>query len=358
MCRVARVTKCVDCGATILKPARGRIGSRCKSCAEARKSRPCRNCTDCGVPCHGDRCRQCGCGGWNRGTSKYPMKPCRNCGKCFRLRPDSRVHFCGMACKRAAEAQAKRHTCEHCGCTFERQPRHSQSSKCKDKLRVCSPKCAALSRFAPARRKQAAVDLAAWFHEWDGQRKDAERCNAWKCQHCGATAGDSVDTNRGKYCSPNCYRAAVVAAACVDCGESFGKKANSPASRCESCQERKRKSDAAKARRGRKWRKGNHRKRCQHYGVAYDASITAAAVFKRDGYTCRLCGRATLRKFARDLLGQVDGSSPTIDHIVPLHWREKGHTWDNVRLCCWDCNCVVRNRKGHGATMKGKRGRA
>ncbi len=44
---------------------------------------------------------------------------------------------------------------------------------------------------------------------------------------------------------------------------------------------------------------------------------------KRDGYNCRLCGKA--------------GSEPEVDHILPVS-RGGANDMDNLQTLCWVCN--------------------
>jgi 5-methylcytosine-specific restriction endonuclease McrA len=39
--------------------------------------------------------------------------------------------------------------------------------------------------------------------------------------------------------------------------------------------------------------------------------------------------------------------SPTVDHIIAISLRIKGHTWDNVQCACWACN-VAKGAKAKG----------
>ena len=123
-----------------------------------------------------------------------------------------------------------------------------------------------------------------------------------------------------------------VESACVGCGGCLptlhrGRK------NCNACRRSKKKKLA----RARKRLFGNHRRRCRSYGVTFDRTITAIAVFARDGWRCQCCGRVCLKAF-RMIDGVPHSKSPTIGHIVALCKKLKGHTWDNVQCECWSCN--------------------
>jgi 5-methylcytosine-specific restriction endonuclease McrA len=68
------------------------------------------------------------------------------------------------------------------------------------------------------------------------------------------------------------------------------------------------------------------------YGADAERGITLAAVHRKDGGKCYLCGDATLPVRSKDTR-----RGPSIDHVVPL--KHGGtHTWDNVRLAHRSCN--------------------
>jgi hypothetical protein len=249
-----------------------------------------------------------------------------------------------MACKLEWNKKQKQHTCQHCGVAFERQARHTSSSKSKDSLRFCSRKCgraAVLATTEEERSKGRLVkSLATWFHGWEFHRlqDDSRRSNL--CKSCGSQCGSST------YCSKACRRKTVAKPCCVCGNEAIGPIGFRTV--CDECKQ------ASKKRARRKGTRG-HRERCKRYSVTYDHAVSNRAVFDRDGYRCQLCGEQTLRQFARDIFGVPLPLSPTVDHVVPLHWKTKGHTWDNVRLCCWNCNCIVRNKEGHAETIRKRR---
>ena len=83
----------------------------------------------------------------------------------------------------------------------------------------------------------------------------------------------------------------------------------------------------------------DHVLRAKKYGVEYARSITLDKLIERDGLTCYLCGKTCDTSDKR--WGSFGPDYPTIDHVVPL---SKGgtHTWDNVRVACGECNCVIK----------------
>lgn len=119
---------------------------------------------------------------------------------------------------------------------------------------------------------------------------------------------------------------------CKGCGEIFYSEITNK----EYCSDHCRKKSNAK-RKG----KGNWKKRCKKYGALYDRTITAAKVFERDGYICKICGLPCDPN--DNTWGLRFGpNAPTIDHIVALA-NGGSHTWDNVQCAHAMCNSVKRD---------------
>jgi predicted nucleic acid-binding Zn ribbon protein len=66
-----------------------------------------------------------------------------------------------------------------------------------------------------------------------------------------------------------------------------------------------------------------------------DKDITLEALYRRDSGFCYICG-CKCDWNDRDGL-KVFGKYPTIEHLIPVS-RGGLHSWDNVRLACFDCN--------------------
>lgn len=98
----------------------------------------------------------------------------------------------------------------------------------------------------------------------------------------------------------------------------------------------------------RKGHHGDHRRRCQKYGVLYTPGITLKALFKRDGGICQICGEPTDWKDG-SWTGSFGALYPTIDHIVALA-NGGTHTWDNVQLAHAICNSYKRDQEVDGWT--------
>lgn len=87
--------------------------------------------------------------------------------------------------------------------------------------------------------------------------------------------------------------------------------------------------------------------RCREYGVPYDPSITRPVVYAQSGWTCHLCGKRVSKR-----LKYPNPKSASLDHIVPLSWRQNspGHVWGNVALAHLRCN-QSKGARFAGSTM-------
>lgn len=144
------------------------------------------------------------------------------------------------------------------------------------------------------------------------------------CTACGKR-----HSQRGALCSAECRRPAYearVSGVCRWCGVVFNRLSGE-ATRymcSKSCAD----ASASKARRaGRKARKALER------GARTASRIDPIAVFERDGWRCKLCGRKT----KSSLRGTCDLRAPELDHIQPLSLGG-AHDWGNVQCACRGCN--------------------
>ena len=349
---------CVDCGTSFPSPKAGRCPTRCKPCRSrhALASRKQGKCESCGKPCGGRRCRGCyvsagrkqikgkcescekpcegrRCRGCyqpaNKGTINHAPLTCSWCSQPFAFSVNKRTRkpreYCSPACWQRTQAARARKICETCGAAFRKSGGRTLG-------KYCSVKCYGLAKRGP---HKLARELSDWFEAWDLPQlllRGVARMQARTQERLDA-------------------RSKLVPFTCVDCGaDGVTPQAGSKRRlRCDKCRKRKERLPHC--------HRKHFRGRCRRYCVPYDPQVKSAAVFERDGYVCQMCGCATLRRYTRDLFGHVDRKSPTVDHIEPLHWRGKGHTWDNVRLLCVHCNCVERNRKGHAKTVKSRKAR-
>jgi 5-methylcytosine-specific restriction endonuclease McrA len=80
--------------------------------------------------------------------------------------------------------------------------------------------------------------------------------------------------------------------------------------------------------------------RCDTWGVPY-TKVSRAAVFKRDGYVCQLCGEPIDPK-----LRYPNPKSKSLDHIVPLSHGPgtPGHVFSNAQAAHFGCNASKGNR--------------
>lgn len=88
-----------------------------------------------------------------------------------------------------------------------------------------------------------------------------------------------------------------------------------------------------------------HKERCDKWGLEYDPTVNLDEMINRFGLRCSICGGMCDRsdvKVRRNGARIYGNNYPSIDHIVPLALKIKGHTWDNVQVAHRGCN----SRKG------------
>jgi hypothetical protein len=84
------------------------------------------------------------------------------------------------------------------------------------------------------------------------------------------------------------------------------------------------------------------RQRARKYGVVYQY-INPKKVFKRDGYRCQICGKAT----PMSRRGTCYPNAPELDHRIPIS-KGGGHVYDNVQCACRSCNGKKSNHSEAG----------
>lgn len=72
-----------------------------------------------------------------------------------------------------------------------------------------------------------------------------------------------------------------------------------------------------------------------------DSGITISKLAAMYGEKCYICGKQT--DFGDKRWGNYGPDYPTIDHVVPIS-RGGAHSWENVKLCCAECNVRKGNR--------------
>lgn len=93
-------------------------------------------------------------------------------------------------------------------------------------------------------------------------------------------------------------------------------------------------------------RKQGFKARAMMYGVSH-THVSRAAVFRRDGWRCQLCGHKVLKKAKRNrYTKRLHPRTASLDHIIPM---SKGgpHCEANVQCACLACN-VRKNARLHG----------
>jgi 5-methylcytosine-specific restriction endonuclease McrA len=92
--------------------------------------------------------------------------------------------------------------------------------------------------------------------------------------------------------------------------------------------------------------RGRRSKACLPLNIKhFDEDITLEKLFERDKGTCYLCGILCNWNDHQNINGyRVTGATyPTREHVIALSLGGT-HTWDNVKLACFDCNTKKHNK--------------
>lgn len=109
---------------------------------------------------------------------------------------------------------------------------------------------------------------------------------------------------------------------CKDCGKGF-ETLYSTQQRCCPCQK--------------EWKHGlrHYGSKCRKYGVPFEKGISAISVFRRDNWTCWLCGLSA----PKELRGTFEDLAPELEHKIELTVpNSPGHVSSNVACSHRKCN--------------------
>ena len=227
-------------------------------------------------------------------------------------------------------------TCGHCAAELPEQqpgpgrPRRYCSQRCGDKARW-----QARERHPPKGRAPRATCPGC------GNRYAQRLSGGQRMQHCSRRCAEAVSKAETERKATLVAEIAAIRRLgkgtwkprpiqrrhCAGCGQTmiFRELKGCPQKRCGPCSVE---AKAAQRRAGRTQRRARER-------ALPRESIDPLAVFARDGWCCRLCGRST----PPNERGTYADEAPELDHIVPLA-RGGHHVWSNVQCACRQCNNV------------------
>lgn len=229
-------------------------------------------------------------------------------------------------------AEERERSCERCGEKFQNRRRLPESHG-----RFCSLKCcnAVTNKGRNAGISKVPLDRPS-------KRRPSHRVYFPRCP-CGVVF--TARKASARYCSADCMpsiaRTSIATnATCRICGSAFEREHGGQcfcSDVCRAASARGTRSRSRKARRARGDDRGKHKKRAKRYGVAYEP-INAQRVMERDGWKCRICGKA----IKRDAVAPHPLSA-SLDHIIPM---SKGgpHLYTNVQAAHFLCNSVKGTR--------------
>ncbi|NCB27935.1 MAG: HNH endonuclease, partial [Bacteroidia bacterium] len=236
---------------------------------------------------------------------------CLVCGKRYIGRSDNKG-FCSRECARKARSIRKK-SCLYCGKEFTAKGNYC-SNECRENAKIkhktclvcgkeftttcrqsiCSDEC----RKQLARDKQRQIYLAK-RDEKIRTRREAFVPQMVVCKECGCEFETEFKGGRTVFCSDEC------------------------------------------ARKNHK-RIGKAVRRARKKGLGCE-SFDPLDVFKRDKWTCQMCGVKTPKKYR----GTCDDRAPELDHIIPLALGGE-HSMRNTQCLCRKCNGAK------GATCQGQ----
>ena len=85
-----------------------------------------------------------------------------------------------------------------------------------------------------------------------------------------------------------------------------------------------------------------HVRRARLAGGKVERGISRRSLRERDGEFYCYCG--CKMRFRLKAKGEYDPRLAAIEHVLPIS-KGGSHTWDNVRLSCWECNVRQGNRQ-------------
>lgn len=167
------------------------------------------------------------------------------------------------------------------------------------------------------------------------------------CQTCGTVfKGKKIDA---KYCSDSCFPSFNRSSEeertkeCHTCGEVFVGKSKLSKYCSDKCSKKA-------GNRTKEMRKGTRAEKMKANG-RIDRGITIEKLIKRDGNHCYICDIETsfqdcqpVFKYGKKI-GQITGLKyPTIEHVIAID-NGGTHTWDNVKVACFECNSIKSNKE-------------
>jgi 5-methylcytosine-specific restriction endonuclease McrA len=253
---------------------------------------------------------------------------CKWCGKSISHK-NIRQETCDLSCANflMAQRQGLRCTITTFACLGCQKEVTRSVRKSRDSGKYCSRDCS-FQHQTIIRAKTKADRLTALQPLRDAARIEAARLKLIKTE-------TSALKRIGRAQRKRLIDLGKKSVSCLTCDTLIDASGCKP-KRCSSCLE----ATAREARRA--WRKKKrslgfdlrkHKERAAKYGCEYDRTLSAIAIFDRDGWMCQACGVAT----PKHLKGSYDPCAPELDHIIPMS-KQGPHIASNVQCLCRQCN--------------------
>lgn len=284
----------------------------------------------------------------NRKNPLLKIKICEVCGKEFPpvKQAGGRQRFCSEACSRLFHAKKKKGICIVCGREYSGRSDNKGfcsrecavkikglmvkkcafcSSEFKGKGNYCSEECKGNSRI---KHRMCAV-CGKEFYATGTQKICSGECRK---QHARNKQRERYIENREDIIAKREKEFVPKMVVCKECGTEFRTEYGKPRTVfcSDECARKNHKRASKAVRRARKKGLG-----CEVFDPL--------DVFKRDRWTCQLCGVKT----PKNLRGTCNDEAPELDHIIPLALGGE-HSMRNTQCLCRKCN------RDKGATAQGQ----
>lgn len=257
-----------------------------------------------------------------------------------------RLYTCKL-CSTSCTTNAKRGPlpahCDQCRRLAENHRRKTRRPKPRHKMtcpvchtvvfkpknqKCCSQKCSRLARF--------------------GEATTTASCSNPACGKSFQRYKKQLSKHKATYCSYQCFSDhRHIARHCLNCKQEIARAKGGRRDSCKFCSKdcffdfRWGKDRPRRKRTNRYAAMTKLRKRCKHYGVYHDKTLSRESVLERDGYKCQKCGVLCNKDYKINKDRTVCPRNAEVDHIVPLSCNgSPGHVASNCQCLCRKCNML------------------
>ena len=289
----------------------------------------------CSKPCMSEAYRHRMQGQTNPNYRDAAKKLCQTCGAAFSTYMKQQK-FCSVKC-RAAESKTNHSTvtCEACGEAFSISP----NNKAHAARRFCSPKCSLLNlqslprktgRSSASRTERTCIECGQVFRVLTSELKHRA------CLYCSHSCSGKANARRRTGANCNFFKGTHRTKPCVVCGVLFASYDAHNKLTCSKECSREFQRNRQLGEKSHRWQ-GGKTDAVMLFRCSLDYSRWREQVFKRDDYSCQMCG--------------ARGGRLTAHHIKMLseHSDLALEPWNGITLC-WPCHTSIRQKESEYET--------